>query len=88
MENVDFATKLELFSNYLNSPGNIDVNWDVLLAMKVNKYITASITTTLIYDHDIDIPTYKTINGEQSVIGFGPKTQFREVLAIGFSYKF
>ncbi|MBI2257508.1 MAG: DUF3078 domain-containing protein [Flavobacteriia bacterium] len=38
MENVQFQTKLEMFSNYLNNPGNIDVSWETLLSMKINKF--------------------------------------------------
>ncbi len=87
-KNIILTTKLDLFSNYFNNPGNIDVNWDVLVNMKVNKFVSASISTTLIYDHDIDVPIYTTVNGVKTQIGTGPRTQFREVLAIGFSYKF
>jgi hypothetical protein len=83
-ENVVFTTKLDLFSNYFHDFGNIDVNWDAQLSMKVNKYLSASVATTLIYDDDIDIPLY---TGDV-ITGYGPRTQFREVLAVGFSMKF
>lgn len=86
-KNVNLGTKLELFSNYLKDPQNIDVNWELLLAMKVNKYITASISTQMIYDHDIPVPVERDINGVK-VKGTGPRLQFKEVLAIGLSYKF
>ena len=55
MENVNFKSRLELFSSYTREPQNIDVFWENILSMKVNDYITANVTTTLIYDHDIDI---------------------------------
>lgn len=85
MKNIDLTTKLELFSNYIENPQNIDVNWDVLVSMKVNKYISATIATTLIYDHDIDIQHDTADNGTPIV---GPRTQFKEVLQVGFNYKF
>jgi hypothetical protein len=84
---VTFSTSLELFSNYLKDPQNIDVLWENILNMKVNKFITASITTNLIYDHDIPVPVERTINGV-IVPGTGPRLQFKEVLAIGLAYKF
>jgi hypothetical protein len=87
-ESIVFSTKLDLFSNYFNHPENIDVNWDMLLNMKVNKYIAVSVSTTLIYDHDVNIPIYQNINGVDEIIGYGPRTQFREVLAVGFNMKF
>lgn len=86
MKNVDFQTKLNLFSNYIENPENIDVNWETLIAMKINKFLTASITTNLIYDDDIDI---SVDNNDDGVIdAIGPRTQFKEVLAVGVSFKF
>jgi hypothetical protein len=79
---------LDLFSNYFKNPENIDVNWDLLLNMKVNKFISASISTALIYDHDIPVGIYHTVKGVKIQTGAGPRTQFKEVFALGFSYKF
>jgi len=87
-ENIVLTSKLDLFTNYFENPQNIDVNWDVLLGFKVNKFVSASVSTTLIYDHDIPVPIYHTVNGVRMQTGSGPRTQFKEVLAIGFSYKF
>lgn len=87
-KNISLTTKLDLFSNYFNDPQNIDVNWDLLISMKVNKFVSASINTTLIYDHDIPVPVYQNIAGVKTEVGTGPRTQFKEVLAIGFSFKF
>lgn len=86
LENVNLGTKLELFSNYLDNPQNIDVNWEVLIAMKVNKFLTATLSTQLIYDDNTIINIDKNQDGiiEES----GPRTQFKEVLGIGLAYKF
>jgi len=86
MKNINLRTQATFFSNYLDRPENIDVLWDLLLTMKVNKYINASIGTTLIYDHDIDIATDANNDGSFDVSG--PKVQFKEVLNIGVSYVF
>ena len=52
--NVTLASKLELFNNYTDKDKDnakkIDVNWETGLLMKVNKFMTASILTQLIYD--------------------------------------
>lgn len=81
MKNVSFQTNLALFTNYKNNPQNIDINWDTMLAMKINEYLSANITTNLIYDDDIKIITDDNSNG-------GPRTQFKEMLGIGFAYNF
>ena len=86
MENVLFQTKLDLFTNYLKEPQNIDVNWENLIVLKVNKFITASISTQLIYDNDIQINVDS--NGDGAIDAVGPRVQFKEVVQVGFSYKF
>lgn len=89
MKNVSFTTKIDLFSNYLKNPQNIVVNWETLIAMKVNKYISASFNTDLIYDDKIKVPFDK--NGDGKIAAgesIGSKIQFKEILGVGLSYKF
>ncbi|OFX18580.1 MAG: hypothetical protein A2033_14990 [Bacteroidetes bacterium GWA2_31_9] len=83
-KNVSLQSKIDLFSNYLNNPQNVDVNWETLIALKVNKLITATITTNLLYDDDVDIQW----TDKDGIEHFGPTTQFKEVLGVGISYKF
>jgi hypothetical protein len=85
-ENVTVQTKIDLFSNYLEKPKNIDVSWETLVVLKVNKYIQANISTHLIYDHDILIQQDTTGNGE--IDSAGPRTQFKEVFSLGLGFKF
>lgn len=80
VENVDLQSTLQLFSNYLENPQNIDINWETMINMKINEFLSANITTTLIYDHDIKITDQ---DGNT-----GPRTQFKEVFGLGLSYKF
>ncbi len=92
VKNVGLATKIDLFSNYLNNPQNIDVNWETLISMKINEFMTATIATQLLYDHDINIVKEQPVVDENGVVtdagSIGPGVQFKEVLGIGFSYKF
>ena len=84
-KNINLQSTLELFSNYLKNPQNVVVNWTNLLSFKVNKLISATVTTQMIYDNNIDIPQYNSAGLETSA---GPRLQFKEVLGIGLSYKF
>jgi hypothetical protein len=88
MENITFQTKLDLFSNYFNDPQYIDVSWESLLSMKVNNFISATLSTHLLYDHDIEIAKDENDNGIITDDEISPRVQFKEVLAIGFSFKF
>jgi hypothetical protein len=90
--NFNLSTTLNLFDNYTDkrtaNQTNVDVNWETMLTLKAGKWITTSLFTNLVYDDDIQLPTYETINGVKTVTGSGPKTQFKEVFGIGLSYKF
>lgn len=77
-KNIEMKSKLELFSNYLNNPTNIDVNAEVLFSFKVNSWFSASLLWNLIYDDDIRIT--------DSDGNTGPRTQFKSVLGLGISY--
>ncbi len=83
MQNISLHTEADFFSNYLKNPTNVVVNWQFLLSMKINKFIAATIGTTLIYD---DAIKYK--DPVNPAIYHGPRIQFKEVLAIGFSHTF
>ncbi len=80
LKNVTIKSKLDLFSNYLDKPQNVDINWETLIAMKVNKYISVSINTIFVYDDDVKI---QKDNGTESA-----GLQIKEILGVGFSYNF
>jgi hypothetical protein len=79
-KNVNLSTKLDLFSNYLHKPQNIVVDWQTDIGLKVNDWLNVTISTTLLYDDRIQI-TDK--NGKT-----GPRTQFKQLLMVGFGYNF
>jgi len=79
MKNIEMKSKLELFSNYLNNPQNIDVNAELVFVFRVNSLFSATAQWNLIYDDDIQI--------RDSDGNVGPRTQFKSVLGIGISYK-
>jgi hypothetical protein len=84
--NVNLQTSLDLFSNYLDKPQNIDVNGQLLLAVKVSKFISASLSLQVLYDDNTKLVFYK--RDGVTVDHVGPGTQFKEVIGIGFAYKF
>lgn len=89
LKNVSFTTKMDLFSNYSDKPQNIVVNWETMIALKVNKYISANLNTMLLYDPKIMIPADRNKNGKvEPGEGVKSKVQFKEILGVGFSYNF
>lgn len=81
LKNVILSSTLGLFSNYLENAQNIDVDWKVMINMKINDYLSANLNTHLIYDDDIKT---SDDNGNPR----GAKVQFKEVFGVGLTYKF
>lgn len=48
--NVSIENILNLYSNYLEDPQNVDINYQMNLVMKINKYLSANINVQTIYD--------------------------------------
>ncbi|NJM80043.1 MAG: DUF3078 domain-containing protein [Flavobacterium sp.] len=50
MENISMENILNLYSNYLDKPQNVDIDYQMNLVMKVNKYISTNLAFQAIYD--------------------------------------
>ena len=50
MENVTMENIANLYSNYLDNPGNVDIDYQMNLVMKVNKFLSANVSFQAIYD--------------------------------------
>jgi hypothetical protein len=87
-EDIEVQNKINLFTNYLEKPQNIDIDWEVTVKMKITEIINTTISTHLIYDDDVDFPVYKTIEGEKTQVGTTKKLQFKELLSVGITYQF
>ncbi|MDI3527203.1 MAG: hypothetical protein PWR03_1386 [Tenuifilum sp.] len=85
LKNLTLTTKLDLFSNYLENPQNIVVNWETLVIMKVNQYINVNLNTQLIYDDKVKIA--KDTNHDGIIDSNGPRVQFKEIFGVGITFK-
>lgn len=50
MANVSIENRLNLYSNYLDTPQNVDVDYQMNVVMKINKYLSANVALQAIYD--------------------------------------
>lgn len=83
MKNVNYYSKIDLYSNYLKNPQNVDIFWTNQFKMKVNKWIQVSYTLDMLYDDDV--------KQEQTDPLVAPKSvglQLLSTLGVGFAYKF
>jgi len=81
-ENIIFENRIQLFSDYFNNFGNIDIDWQAQFEFIVNKYVKASISVHLIYDDDVK--ARKEIADQ--MITVGPRIQLKQTLALGLVY--
>lgn len=50
LENVSMENILNLYSNYLDKPGNVDIDYTINFVMKINKYMSTNLSLQAIYD--------------------------------------
>jgi len=91
MKNILFQTRINLYNNYLEpipeKRWQIDVDWDNQVNFKINEYFATVLFLHLKYDPKVLLPKYRTINGEQTMVGESARLQMKESLGIGFTYK-
>ncbi len=85
--NVIMDHRLNLYTDYLRSFGNVDIDWELHFNLKVNSYINANIGTQIIYDDDILFNEIRADDG--TIIDPGePRIQFKQLLGVGVTYNF
>ena len=77
-KSVGFRSRLDLFSNYLKTPKNVDIFFTNILNIKLGKLFAINYNLDLIYDDDVRL--------------FGPnktgaRAQLKSMLGVGLSYK-
>ncbi|MDR1739741.1 MAG: DUF3078 domain-containing protein [Bacteroidales bacterium] len=81
-KNVTLQSALSLFTPYSKEDfGNFVVDWNVLLLMKVNSFLSATVNTNLKYDDKV-----RHVDADGSITG--PKVQFKEMITVGLVYAF
>lgn len=78
MKNINYYSKIDLYSNYLKKAKNIDLFWTNQIRMKVNKWIQVSYTLDMLYDDDVKNP-------EKPANALG--LQLLSTLGVGFAAK-
>ena len=77
--NFGYTSQVVLFSNYLDKPQNLRVNWDNRFDWKLAKYFSLTIVTNLIYDENVMI--FNERDGQSRA-----RVQFKESIAFGFTW--
>lgn len=74
-KNIVYKGRLDLFSNYISDPQNVDLFMTNVVAFKINKYFSATYSLDLIYDDNVRLfgPSHTS-----------PALQTKSLIGIGF----
>jgi hypothetical protein len=86
VENFKVSSSLVLFSDYLNKPLNIKVNWDVNAEAKISKFFSVTLRTNMIYDDKVVLNKTKILPNGEEIEYQAAGIQFKELFSIGFTY--
>jgi len=91
-EDMEVTNSLRLFSNYLNKPQNIDMDWELNITQKINWFFTIRFNLHLIYDDDVRFPVYDE-NNQPVLLPDGSEKkvadlQLKEFVGLSLQFKF
>jgi len=86
-DKITITSGLSLYSNYLNNPQNIDVDWNNELAATLLKNLQAVVTINVFYDDDVlvQITDFDAPNG---VSGLGKRVSLTQQLLLKYNVTF
>jgi len=89
---VSITNRLQLFTNYINNPQNIDIDWEMILTASLNWFTDVRFNTHLIFDDDTKTPTLdkenKPVLGSDGKPKKSARIQFKELLGFSFIFRF
>jgi len=91
-EKVNMTNRLQLFSNFLSKPQNVDVDWEMITTVSLNWFTELKVNMHLIYDDNTELPVFDSegnpVMGTDGIQKKAPMIQFKEYLGLSFVFKF
>jgi Protein of unknown function (DUF3078) len=90
-EKVNMSNRLQLFSNFLSKPQNVDVEWEMIATTSLNWFTDLRLNVHLIYDDNTMLPVFdkgEPVLGTDGIQKKAPMVQFKELLGVSFVFKF
>jgi hypothetical protein len=89
---VSVTNRLQLFTNYIHNPLNIDVDWEMIVTTSLNWFTDVRFNTHLIFDDDTKTPVLDEDRKPELDSEGKPKKaariQFKELLGFSFIFRF
>lgn len=92
VETVTIINRLQLFTNYIHNPQNVDVDWEMIATAKLNWFTDVRFNTHLIFDDDTKT-VEQYLNGKPVLRPDGTekktaRIQFKEMLGLSLFFRF
>ncbi|MCX6335127.1 MAG: DUF3078 domain-containing protein [Bacteroidia bacterium] len=84
LKTLAITNRLQLFTNYIDNPQNIDIDWEMILTANLNWFTDVRFNTHLIFDDDTKSP----VNPDDSNSKKTARVQFKELLGFSFIFRF
>ncbi len=92
IKTVTVINRLQLFTNYIHNPQNIDVDWEMIIQANLNWFTDVRLNTHLIFDDDTKTPLFTRENipvlGPDGLQKKTARIQFKELLGFSFIFRF
>jgi hypothetical protein len=89
---ITVTNRLQLFTNYIHNPQNIDVDWEMIATAKLNWFTDVRFNTHLMFDDDTKTPVFdkdkKPVLGPDGKQKKTSRIQFKELLGFTFVFRF
>lgn len=91
LKNVTITNRLQLFTNYINHPQNIDVDWEMIAVYNLNWFTDLRLNTHLIFDDDTRTTVIESgvpVLLEDGTEKKTARVQFKEIFGVSLMFKF
>lgn len=90
-DDLKVNNNIRLFSNYLDKPQNIDMDWEMSLEKQISYLFSIRLNLHLIYDDDVRFPVFNSAGEPVLLPDQTPykvaKAQFNQFLGLTFSFR-
>lgn len=90
-KNITVTNRLQLFTNYIHNPQNVDVDWEMIAVANLNWFTDVRFNTHLIFDDDaktVEMKGGKAVLRSDGSLKKTARVQFKELLGFTLVFRF
>jgi len=92
IKTITITNRLQLFTNYINNPQNIDIDWEMIAQVNLNWFTDLRFNTHFIFDDDtktvVKNKDGSPVLGDDGKPKKTARVQFKELIGLSFVFRF